>query len=296
MSIIHERAAAAAVTADRIKALGLTADADLTPAKVASAREILAELAAKKHLFPPHHFPQIRPGLTGFYRLIEDTDGDNSLVAVVSSIDFTMQGLHSHAGWALIAGVAGTEYNYLYERIDDRQTPGRGEIRKVGEVALATGDVLFIPRGQIHTVGYDGTEPAINLHFYGKSTDNPDGSREFFSSADSKEFAGGPGRERPKGIPRIGEAEIAGALAAGPLEIIVLDQGAPPAHLPGALPPQHPSSIRAASDEAVPVLLVGEKPLVQAAADNLSQLQRRTILHASYEDAWKALAAADQWN
>lgn len=292
MSIVHERAAAATATVDRIKALGVKYDRDLTPETVAEASAILAELAARKHLFPPDHFPQIRPGLSSFYRLTQDPDEDNALVVLVSSIEFVQAGFHSHPGWALIAGSTGVEYNQLYERIDNQSVEGQGRLRKLRDVAVGAGDVLFIPRGQLHTVGYDGTEPTINLHFYARTLDSPDGLQEYFATAESTEYARGPGRDRPKGVPKINAAEIVSTLANGPLEIIVLDQGSPPANLPGAPPSQNPAEVVALSGDGSPILLVGEKPAVLTAAARLVQQERRALLHASYDDAQKALSRA----
>ncbi|MFT3967859.1 MAG: hypothetical protein QM690_18465 [Sphingobium sp.] len=294
MSIIYERAQAVAETASRIKAIGLNSDADASdPEKVARARAILAELAARKELFPIEHFPQIKPGLTGFYRLIEDEDGDNSLNIVVSSIHYTMPGLHSHPGWALIAGVNGAEYNHLYTRIDNRSVEGEGRLRKNRDVTVGTGDVLFLSRHDYHTVSYDGREPAIHLHFYGRNRDNPHPQGEHFASADAETYTRGrqDHPRRHKGVPKVGIAEIREAAAHGGLEVILIAaEGTFPGAIPGAETIYRPEQA-ALSGQDIPVLLVGEAPDILVVAEHLARQRRRPILRAGFAEALEALHA-----
>ncbi len=283
MSIIHERAAAIAATVARVRAAGLSPDPALNTAdKVAEASEALRELAARPELFPVEHFPLKHGGISGFYRLTEDADFQNALYISVSPAKFFNPRPHAHAYWVLIAGVAGTEHNVIYERDDDGSVDGRGRLRKSRDVPVRTGDVLYMPRPEYHTVEYDGTEAAINLHFYGLGLDSPVGLRApSFPSADADFYEIDSRPHSYWGIPTLSAAEIAAARASQPGLALVAVETALPGHpdIPVIADP-HAPTLHPGIAADVPILLIGSETATEIAGERLSRQGRISVLRA----------------
>ncbi|MBY8820759.1 hypothetical protein [Sphingomonas colocasiae] len=292
MSIVHDRAAAVAATVSRIRAIGLSPDPALnTPDKVADASDALRTLAARADLFPVAHFPLKLGGISGFYRLTEDDDFRNALYISVSPAKFFNARPHAHAHWALIAGVAGTEHNVIYERADDGSEPGTGRLRKTREVPVRAGDVLYMPRPEYHTVEYDGSETAINLHFYGLGLDSPEGLRApSFRAADSDRYDIDSRPHAYWGVPRLANDEIAAARATAPGLAVIAVGAALPGH-PDIAVIADPETPTITSDIAadVPILLVGSETATEIAAERLSRQGRTTVLRTEAAEAIAAL-------
>ncbi|MBY8820760.1 hypothetical protein [Sphingomonas colocasiae] len=300
MSLVHDRAAAIAETADRIKAIGLD-PFDNPPERIAEAAAALAALAARAELFPPRHYPSKTPGESGFssfYRLTEDDDYRNAIYVSVCPGRFLNNHPHKHLHWTLIAGVAGVEHNVIFEREDDGSVPLRGRLRRTGAVAIGAGEVHHLRPDEYHTVAYDGTETAINIHAYGLGLDHPEASRRpGFLSPESEIYAlGRPGPHRPWGVQSLSTADIAEALNDGrpiarlaielddprsdDFDLIVTDREA-------ARPP-------AGFAPTSPILLVGEEAATERAAELLARQGHPHLVRAPHDVFRAAFRAAPE--
>jgi rhodanese-related sulfurtransferase/predicted metal-dependent enzyme (double-stranded beta helix superfamily) len=217
MSVQERRAAAVAETMDAIRRI--EAAKGVTHAALDAIKDRLIDLAARTELFPPAHFP-VAAGRSGMvYRLSEDADLRYALYAS-AGVPGKAQPPHNHTTWAAIAGVYGDEHNVFYERIDNRDTPGSGRLRKTGERTVTRGNaVAFLP-DDFHTIEVLGDKPSLHLHVYGRSLEHlPE--RIFFAAAD-----GGPYKVFPANpnitTPVAGAAELKAMLNDGG-ELALLD-------------------------------------------------------------------------
>ena len=130
MQIQTERARAVGELIGRVKAIE-TAEG-VTRASLDKIKAELIALASRTELFPPAHFANA-PGRAGtIYHLAEDGDGCFALYGS-AGVPGKAQPPHNHTTWAVISGVFGDEHNVLFERTDNRATPGQGTIRRSGE-------------------------------------------------------------------------------------------------------------------------------------------------------------------
>ena len=217
MSVQEQRAEAVAQTMDAIRRI--EAAKGVTHAALDAIKDKLIALAARTELFPPAHFP-VAEGRSGVvYRLSEDADLRYALYAS-AGMPGKAQPPHNHTTWAAIAGVYGDEHNVFYERIDNRDAPGTGRLRRTGERTVTRGNaVAFLP-DDFHTIEVLGDKPSLHLHVYGRSLEHlPE--RIFFAASD-----GGPYKVFPANpniaTPVVSAAELKAMLNDGG-ELALLD-------------------------------------------------------------------------
>ncbi|HZB91457.1 MAG TPA: hypothetical protein VE397_08455, partial [Stellaceae bacterium] len=70
MSLMDERRAAVEEALDRVRRI--VGDREVTRATLDAIKPVLIELAARRALFPPEHFPFAPDGRPRVYRLAED--------------------------------------------------------------------------------------------------------------------------------------------------------------------------------------------------------------------------------
>jgi rhodanese-related sulfurtransferase/predicted metal-dependent enzyme (double-stranded beta helix superfamily) len=179
MSVHKQRAAAVAQTMDAIRKI--EAAKGVTPAALDDIKGALIALASRTELFPRAHFPVPSGSHGSIYRLSEDADLRYALYAS-AGVPGKAQPPHNHTTWASIAGVYGDEHNVFYERIDNRDTPGQGRLRRTGELTVRKGSaVAFLP-DDFHTIEVMGSEQSLHLHVYGRSLEDLPGRIAFAAS------------------------------------------------------------------------------------------------------------------
>ena len=179
MSVQERRAAAVAQTMDAIRKI--EAEKGVTPDALAAIKTELIALASRTDLFPRTHFP-VPSGSHGMvYRLSEDSDLRFSLYAS-AGMPGKAQPPHNHTTWASISGVYGDEHNVFYERIDNRDTPGQGRLRRTGELTVRKGNAVAFMPDDFHTIEVLGNEPSLHLHVYGRSLEDLPGRIAFAAS------------------------------------------------------------------------------------------------------------------
>lgn len=179
MSISQARAAAVAETVERVRRIerlhGVTRDA------IERIKDEVTALAARTELFPPAQFP-VPAGRHGeIYRLSEDGDCRFALYAS-AGVPGKAQPPHNHTTWAVISGVYGDEHNVCYARTDDRGTPGRGTLRRTGELTVRKGTAIGFLPDDFHTIEVTGDRPSLHLHMYGLSLEELPGRISFPTS------------------------------------------------------------------------------------------------------------------
>ena len=75
---------------------------------------------------------------------------------------------HDHTTWACVAAVVGSEFNTLYDRLDDGAVEGKAEIEEREVIELAPGGSVSLMPDDIHSVEIRGNECIRHLHFYGR--------------------------------------------------------------------------------------------------------------------------------
>ena len=169
MSVVEGRAEAVAGTVARVRAIEQSMGE--TRGALEEIEAALIALASRTELFPAEHFP-VAPGRKGaVYRLSEDPGHGVALYAS-AGVPGKRQPPHNHTTWAVIAGVYGDEHNVFYQRTDDRSTPGRGALRKTGELTVTAGNACALLGDDFHTIEVTGDEPSLHLHIYGKGLEH----------------------------------------------------------------------------------------------------------------------------
>lgn len=74
---------------------------------------------------------------------------------------------HDHTTWACIAGVVGTETNFIYERLDDGTVPGQATLKQRETVLVGPGNGVALLGDDIHAVKIEDSV-IRHLHFYGR--------------------------------------------------------------------------------------------------------------------------------
>ena len=183
MSLMQQRAQAVEQTLGQVRRI--EAEMGVTPATLDAIKPVLIALATRTDLFPPEHFPVTPGGHGRVYRLAEDADRRFALYAS-AGVPGKAQPPHNHTTWAVIAGVFGDEHNVFYERIDNRDQPGFGRIRKTGDLTVRQGNACAFLPDDFHTIEVTGGQASLHLHLYGMSLENLPG-RIYFSAKE-----GGP--------------------------------------------------------------------------------------------------------
>src|SRR5579864_409607 len=180
MSLMEERRAAVEATIARVREI--ESEKGVTAGALDALKPVLIALASRTELFPAEHFPVAPGGHGRVYRLAEDPDRRFALYAS-AGVPGKAQPPHNHTTWAVIAGVFGDEHNVFYERIDNRDAPGVGRIRKTGELTVRRGNACAFLPDDFHTIEVTGGKPSLHLHLYGMSLENlPE--RIYFPAAD----------------------------------------------------------------------------------------------------------------
>lgn len=166
-SIVEERdAAAAAVIAE---ARSIEHHHGVTRATLEELKRLLIAFATKSELFPLAQFPLNPEGRAALYLLAQGPDDNFALYAASGIAGQPYPPIHNHTTWAVIAGVVGEERNHLYERTDNRSTPGKGILRHIGDVAVTRGSAVGFLSDDFHTVETAGEGLSLHLHLYGRS-------------------------------------------------------------------------------------------------------------------------------
>ena len=194
MMHVQRRTVRVAETVERVRAVeraGIDRDGEVTRATLEEIKALLIGLAGEAQLFPAEEFQPPGQG-DSLYRLSEDPDHRFALYAV-SAHRGKATPPHNHTTWAVVAGIRGAEENRFYERVDDRQTPGRGEVEEVARTVVVPGKAVALMPEDIHSIHIDGEAPSLLLHMYGLALDHlPD--RIYFDreTGEAKRFPGHP--------------------------------------------------------------------------------------------------------
>jgi rhodanese-related sulfurtransferase/predicted metal-dependent enzyme (double-stranded beta helix superfamily) len=180
MSLMEERRQAVEDTLAQVRRI--EAEKGVTRAALEAIKPLLIALASRCELFPAAHFPLASSGQPRVYRLAEDPDQRFVLYASAGTPG-KAQPPHNHTTWAVIAGVFGDEHNVFYERVDNRDEPGRGRLRKTGELTVRRGNACAFLPDDFHTIEVTGGAPSLHLHLYGMSLENLPERIHFSSSA-----------------------------------------------------------------------------------------------------------------
>ncbi len=86
---------------------------------------------------------------------------------------------HDHTTWACVAAVEGTEFNTLYDRLDDGSVQGRAELKEKDVIELKPGNAVALLADDIHSVEIRGTDVIRHLHFYGQPLETLSGRTSF---------------------------------------------------------------------------------------------------------------------
>jgi rhodanese-related sulfurtransferase/predicted metal-dependent enzyme (double-stranded beta helix superfamily) len=217
MSLMQQRSEAVEQTLAEIRRI--EAAMGVTRATLDALKPVLIDLAGRTELFPAEHFPVAPGGHGKVYRLAEDADRRFALYAS-AGVPGKAQPPHNHTTWAVISGVFGDEHNVFYERIDNRDEPCIGRIRKTGDLTVRKGNACAFLPDDFHTIEVTGGKPSLHLHLYGMSLENlPE--RIFFKATE-----GGPytvfGAPPNIACPLLPAAELKAMLSDGE-ELALLD-------------------------------------------------------------------------
>ncbi len=174
MSIMTQRYEAVSAAIGRIAAI--QRDQGVTPGALAAIKTELIALATRADLFPQDEFQAPEKG--ALYRLAEDADRNFALYAVTCQHSRSSP-VHNHTTWAAIAGVRGAEHNAIYERTDNRSTPGFGRLRQTGEHTVVSGTAVAYLPDDFHAIEMIGDGPWLQLHLYGRSLEHLPGRIKF---------------------------------------------------------------------------------------------------------------------
>lgn len=168
-SLMDRRATAVAAAVADIR--GLEARHGAGQAALEEIKRVMIGLASQAELFPAEHFPIPAGDHGAIYRLSEDRDRRFALYASAGAPG-KAQPPHNHTTWAVISGVRGDEHNVFYDRVDNRDRPGIGQLRRSGELTVRRGNACALMADDFHTIEVTGQQPALHLHMYGMSLEN----------------------------------------------------------------------------------------------------------------------------
>ena len=129
--------------------------------------EKVKELAARTELWssdfyaPPGEFERQS-------RYLISEDDDNRFALYLNVLKAGQKSPpHNHTTWACVAGVAGEEHNYLYDRIDGGTEAGPAELKQTEHVVCKAGSSVTLMPDDIHHIEVVEGE-ARQLHMYGR--------------------------------------------------------------------------------------------------------------------------------
>jgi predicted metal-dependent enzyme (double-stranded beta helix superfamily) len=152
----------------------LVGDSYVTPETLNSILEGLDRLAGQRALWSESEFPS--PGEHEQQRrdLISEEDDRSFALYLNVMRPGKKTPVHNHTTWACIAAVEGCELNHVYDRLDDRSSPGRADVRLRTTVEVKPGrGIAFMP-DDIHAVEIPGDSNIRQLHFYGRALETLD--------------------------------------------------------------------------------------------------------------------------
>ena len=169
-TVPEQRARAVGETVARVRAI--EREQGVTRAALAAIKGELIALAGRRDLFPRDEFiPPDEAPRDRLYCLSEDADHRFALY-LNACLPGRSTPPHDHTTWAVIVGIDGDEANRVYERTDDRATPGRGTVRVVHEEVIRAGTGMAYMPDDIHSIHVVGANPILHLHMYGTSIEH----------------------------------------------------------------------------------------------------------------------------
>lgn len=148
-----------------------TLGTQLTRENLERVSRALVALAGNTQYWSAKDFPP--PSTTEHqarYALHEEPDGAYALYLNVMTRGKQSKP-HDHTTWACIAGVAGVETNFLYERLDGGAGEGHARLAQTGIVDIGPGIGLALMPPDIHSISVSGKEEVRHLHFYGRAVE-----------------------------------------------------------------------------------------------------------------------------
>jgi len=134
-------------------------------------QDLLVALTKRKDLFGKENFPEPSAEMPAAIYLISADEGDRFALYLVCAKPDTGAPPHDHTTWAAIAGLDGKEENVIWERTDDRSTPGKGELKEARRLVLEDGDGIAFLGDDIHSIKVVSEGPTRHFHLYGKGFD-----------------------------------------------------------------------------------------------------------------------------
>lgn len=134
-------------------------------------QNLLVDMTKRKDLFGKDNFPEPTGEMPAAIYLISADEGDRFALYLVCAKSDTAAPPHDHTTWAVIAGIEGQEENVIWERVDDRSIPGKGELKEARRVVLEDGDAIAFLGDDIHSIKVVSDGPTRHFHLYGKGFD-----------------------------------------------------------------------------------------------------------------------------
>jgi predicted metal-dependent enzyme (double-stranded beta helix superfamily) len=158
------------------------AEKGLGRAALARILERLRSLASERALWSEDRFPPPPMGeRQARYLVHEEPDRTFALYLNVMRPGKRIPP-HNHTTWACIAAVEGCEHNYLYDRLDDGNEPGRAAIRERELVEVDPARGIALMPDDVHSLENKGERPIRHLQFYGRALETLS-ERETFDPA-----------------------------------------------------------------------------------------------------------------
>jgi len=166
-SVADKRTGAVESTVALIRKIAKTKG--INPSSLEEIRKALAQLGAKRELFPASDFPAPTDGdTTRRYILSENLDQTFTLY-----MNLVMPGHysrpHNHTTWATVVAIEGEEVNQFFRRTDDQSVSGKATLEFEREVIVQPGISVALMPDDIHSIANKGSVPTMHLHMYGRS-------------------------------------------------------------------------------------------------------------------------------